>query len=74
MPIQHAIWQVGQQPTPLTTARLANEQQLEDMIVREPAILPSQWMLIGQRPVKTTALQGEIYPCTRPCTHQPPAR
>jgi len=39
MPIQHAIWQVGQQPTPLTTAKLASEQQLEDLIVREPAIL-----------------------------------
>ncbi len=39
MPIQHAIWQVGQQPTPLTIAKLASEQQLEDMIVREPATL-----------------------------------
>jgi hypothetical protein len=51
MPIQHAIWQVGQQPTPLTTAKLASEQQLEDMIVREPAILSSQWMLIGRQEV-----------------------
>ena len=51
MPIQHAIWQVGQQPTPLTTAKLASEQQLEDMIVREPAILASQWMLIGRQEV-----------------------
>lgn len=51
MPIQHAVWQVGQQPTPLTTAKLASEQQLEDMIVREPAILSSQWMLIGRQEV-----------------------
>ncbi len=51
MPIQHAIWQVGQQPTPLTTTRLAREQQLEDMIVREPAILSSQWMPIGRQEV-----------------------
>jgi hypothetical protein len=53
MPIQHAIWQVGQQPTLLTTAKLASEQQLEDMIVREPAILSSQWMLIGRQEVTT---------------------
>jgi hypothetical protein len=51
MPNQHAIWQVGQQPTPLTTAKLASEQQHEDMIVREPAILSSQWMLIGRQEV-----------------------
>jgi hypothetical protein len=51
LPIQHAIWQVGQQPTPLTTTKLASEQQLEDMIVREPAILSSQWMLIGRQEI-----------------------
>jgi hypothetical protein len=33
MPIQHAIWQVGAQPTLLTSAKLVSEQQLEDMIV-----------------------------------------
>ena len=48
MPIKHAIWKVGAQPTPLATASLANEQQLEEMIVREPGILSSEWMLIGQ--------------------------
>lgn len=36
---------------PLTTAKLASEQQLEDMIVREPAILSSHWMLIGRQEV-----------------------
>jgi len=49
MPIKHAIWKVGVQPTPLATASLANEQQLEEMIVREPGILSSEWMLIGRQ-------------------------
>jgi hypothetical protein len=49
MPIKHAIWRVGAQPTPLATASLTNEQQLEEMIVREPGILSSEWMLIGRQ-------------------------
>ena len=49
MPIKHAIWKVGPQPTPLAVTSLASEQYLEDMIVREPGILSSEWMLIGQQ-------------------------
>jgi len=49
MPIQHAIWRVGDQPAPLASSKLASEQQLESMIVREPRILSSEWMLIGQQ-------------------------
>lgn len=49
MPIHHAIWRVGETPTPLNTARLTSEQQLEDMIVRDPRILSSEWMLIGRQ-------------------------
>jgi hypothetical protein len=49
MPIHHAIWRVGDAPTLLTTTRLASEQQLEDMIVRDPRILSSEWMLIGRQ-------------------------
>lgn len=49
MPIHHAIWRVGETPTPLNTTRLTSEQQLEDMIVRDPRILSSEWMLIGQQ-------------------------
>jgi hypothetical protein len=51
MPIQHAIWQVADQPTILPAAKLASEQLLEFMIVREPRILSSEWMLIGQQEV-----------------------
>ncbi|MSU22344.1 MAG: DUF91 domain-containing protein [Opitutus sp.] len=51
MPIKHAIWKVGSQPTPLASASLTNEQQLEEMIVREPGILSSEWMLIGRQEI-----------------------
>jgi hypothetical protein len=51
MPIHHAIWRVGEQPAPLASSRLASEQQLEDMIVRDPRILSSEWMLIGRQEV-----------------------
>lgn len=53
MPIQHAIWQVGQQPTQLTSGKLASEALLEDMIVRDPRILSREWMLIGRQEVTT---------------------
>lgn len=51
MPIQHAIWLVGDQPAPLISCRLSSEQQLEEMIVRDPRILSSEWMLIGRQEV-----------------------
>lgn len=51
MPIHHAIWRIGKEPAPLETSRLASEQQLEDMIVRDPRILSSEWMLIGRQEV-----------------------
>ncbi|HEY5282305.1 MAG TPA: hypothetical protein VIM14_05895 [Polyangia bacterium] len=47
MPIKHAIWTIGDTPTPLTSERLLSEQQLEDMIVADPTILSPDWMLIG---------------------------
>lgn len=54
MPIKHAIWTVGDQPTPLPVTRLATEQLLEDMIERDPRILSEQWMLIGQQIITPT--------------------
>jgi hypothetical protein len=38
MPIQHAIWKVGDKPLPLSASRLASEQKLEEMIMRDPRI------------------------------------
>ncbi|MEI6178901.1 MAG: endonuclease NucS domain-containing protein, partial [Verrucomicrobiota bacterium] len=58
MPIHHAIWRVAEQPTALHLTKLATEQELEDMIVREPAILSNEWMLIGRQ--ESTPFGGRI--------------
>ncbi len=58
MPIKHAVWKVGEQPTALLTSRLANEQQLEEMIIHAPQILSSEWMLIGRQ--EPTGCGGRI--------------
>ena len=49
MPVQHAIWKVGESPAALPTAVLVSEQQLEDMIVASPDMLSAEWMLIGRQ-------------------------
>jgi RecB family endonuclease NucS len=49
MPIQHAIWKVGENPQPLVASHLASEQKLEEMIVSDPRILSNEWMLIGRQ-------------------------
>ena len=51
MPIQHAIWKVGDKPLALSASRLVSEQKLEEMIVSDPRILSSEWMLIGRQEV-----------------------
>jgi Endonuclease NucS len=51
MPIHHAIWRIGEQPAPLVMSRMANEQHLEDMIVRDPRILSNEWMVIGRQEI-----------------------
>ena len=58
MPIQHAIWQVGESPTPLAASKLPSEQLLEDMIVKDPRILGNEWMLIGRQ--EPTSFGGRI--------------
>ncbi|MGC1273801.1 MAG: hypothetical protein WBC44_08855 [Planctomycetaceae bacterium] len=49
MPIQHAIWKVGTSPESLAACKLVSEKMLEDMIVACPAILSSDWLLIGRQ-------------------------
>jgi hypothetical protein len=49
MPIRQSIWKVGNTPQPLAAARLASEQQLEDMIVANPELLSDELMLIGRQ-------------------------
>jgi hypothetical protein len=49
MPIKHDIWKIGATPIPLTLGRLTSEQKLEDMIVTDPRILSTEWLLIGRQ-------------------------
>lgn len=58
MPIQHAIWKVGNTPLPLNVTRLPSEQLLEAMIVSSPEILSPEWMLIGRQ--ESTGFGGRI--------------
>lgn len=51
MPIEHAIWTVGDSPSPLPVCKLESEQLLEEMIVSQPSILSDEWLLIGQQEV-----------------------
>ena len=51
MAIEHAIWKVGANPEPLAPSQLASEQKLEEMIVCDPRILSSEWLLIGRQEV-----------------------
>ena len=58
MPLKHAIWKVGAQPSRLSSSTLLNEQQLEEMIVAAPEILSGEWMLIGRQ--EQTGFGGRI--------------
>ncbi|MBI1752874.1 MAG: DUF91 domain-containing protein [Acidobacteria bacterium] len=58
MPINHSMWKVGDKPVALSQGRLVSEQKLEDMIVEDPRILSSEWMLIGRQEV--TSFGGRI--------------
>lgn len=49
MPIKHAIWTIGEPPKEIPQGTMPSEQMLEQMIVVDPRILSSEWMLIGQQ-------------------------
>jgi len=49
MPISHAVWTVSTEPEEISQGILPSEQMLEDMIVAQPRILSSEWMLIGRQ-------------------------
>lgn len=49
MPISHAVWTVSKSPREIAQGTLPSEQMLEDMIVAQPRILSSEWMLIGRQ-------------------------
>lgn len=58
MAIRTALWKVGETPTALRTSSLAKEQLLEEMIVKAPALLSDEWMLIGRQ--EDTGFGGRI--------------
>jgi uncharacterized protein YeaO (DUF488 family) len=58
MPVRHAVWRIADQPHQLQGAQLESEAHLEQMIVKSPAILSSDWMLIGRQ--EPTGLGGRI--------------
>lgn len=58
MPVEHAIWTVGNCPTPLQQTNLPSEELLESMIVHDPRILSEEWLLIGRQ--ETTPFGGKI--------------
>ena len=49
MPISHAVWTVSQAPAEVPQGVLPSVQMLENMIVAQPRILSSEWMLIGRQ-------------------------
>ena len=49
MPISHAVWTVSTDPREVPQGILPSEQLLEEMIIAQPRILSSEWMLIGRQ-------------------------
>jgi hypothetical protein len=49
MPVQQAVWRISELPQRLNPSRLDSERQLEDLIVADPSILSSNWMIIGRQ-------------------------
>lgn len=58
MPIAYNLWTVAGAPTEVPSGRLPSEQMLEEMIVAQPRILSSEWMLIGRQ--VDTGMSGRI--------------
>ena len=58
MPIKTQLWKVGERPQMLHEAKLASEQLLEEMIVRDPRLLSDEWLLVGRQ--EHTGLGGIV--------------
>jgi len=58
MPVEQSIWKVGESPEKLSLSSLKNENELEDMICQDMAIIYDQWLPIGRQVV--TAHGGKI--------------
>ncbi len=51
MPVEQSIWKVGESPEKLSLSSLKSENELEDMICRDMAIIYDQWLPIGRQVV-----------------------
>lgn len=49
MPVEHAIWKVGDTPARLKDSTLDDENALEELIQKDMSILNDQWLLIGRQ-------------------------
>ena len=49
MPMDQSLRMVGDSPERLLEARLPSESTMEEMIVRQPSILSTEWLVIGQQ-------------------------
>jgi hypothetical protein len=49
MPIEQAIWKLGESPERLNSGKLQAENELEDAICKDISVLSDQWLLIGRQ-------------------------
>jgi hypothetical protein len=49
MPMNQSLWALGETARPLRVGRLESEKALEDMIIENPAVLNSSWMVVGRQ-------------------------
>jgi hypothetical protein len=49
MPVEHAVWKVGNTPERLKDSKLDTENVLEEMIFKDVSILNDGWLLIGRQ-------------------------
>ena len=58
MPVGQSIWKMDKIPERLSSAKLKNENELEDMICHDMSILHENWLPIGRQVV--TEFGGKI--------------
>ena len=49
MPMNQSLWTLGESARPLKVGRLESEKALEDLIVENPSVLNSGWMIVGRQ-------------------------
>ena len=49
MPVEHALWKLGEKAKRLPDSKLQSEKDLEDLICDDISILNENWLLIGRQ-------------------------